>query len=182
MATFFQRIVSAIFFLLKNSKRLLMTTIILVAVILIIGKTYQSWDDDPHRGAIAIDNGAFGESYSTPVYLDQGWSKSDSLWFYNTTQGSALLPYDFFIALENETSKELFRSNKNVDKYRYLPQKSTFFNPDALPVGFVKDVYQNKEYVGYTCAACHTSQINYDGKAIRIDGGPASRPQYRADL
>ncbi len=173
MATFFQRIVSAIFFLLKNSKRLLMTTIILVAVILIIGKTYQSWDDDPHRGAIAIDNGAFGESYSTPVYLDQGWSKSDSLWFYNTTQGSALLPYDFFIALENETSKELFRSNKNVDKYRYLPQKSTFFNPDALPVGFVKDVYQNKEYVGYTCAACHTSQINYDGKAIRIDGGPA---------
>jgi hypothetical protein len=27
--------------------------------------------------------------------------------------------------------------------------------------------------MGYTCAACHTSQVNYQGKAIRIDGGPA---------
>ena len=27
--------------------------------------------------------------------------------------------------------------------------------------------------MGFTCAACHTGQINYEGKAIRIDGGPA---------
>src|SRR5690606_20882768 len=60
-----------------------------------------------------------------------------------------------------------------VDKYRYLPQKPTFFNPDGLPVGFVKDTYQGRDYMGFTCAACHTSQINHDGKAIRIDGGPA---------
>jgi len=140
---------------------------------LMAGKIYQRWDDDPHRGAIAIENGAFGESYSTPVYLDQGWDEADSLWFYNTTQGSGLLPYDFFIALEQADSTELFRSNKNIDKYRYLPQKATFFNPDGLPVGFAKDNYQGKNYLGYTCAACHTGQVNYKGQAIRIDGGPA---------
>lgn len=142
-------------------------------IALIIGKTYQGWDDDPARGAIPIENGAFGDNYSTPTYLEQGWSANDSLWFYNTTQGSALLPYDIFIALEQADSNSLFRDNKNIDRYRYLPQKPTFFNPDGFPVGFVKETYQGKDYMGYTCAACHTGQVNYNGQAIRIDGGPA---------
>ena len=140
---------------------------------LLVGKLYQNWDDDPARGAIAIENGAFGENYSTPIYLDQGWDENDSLWYYNTTQGSALMPYDFFIALEQSDSTEPFRANSLIDKYRYLPQKPTFFNPDGLPVGFVKESYKGNDYVGYTCAACHTGQVNYKGNAIRIDGGPA---------
>lgn len=178
MAAFFQRLFSAIFLLFKH-KRLLLTIFILLPLIaLAIGKIYQIWDDDPDRGAVAIQDGAFGESFSTPLYLDQGWSESDSLWFYTTTQGSALIPYDFFIVLEEESSQALFRSDKNIDKYRYLPQKPTFFNPDGLPVGFAKDTYQGKDYTGFTCAACHTSQVNYTGKdgtttAIRIDGGPS---------
>jgi hypothetical protein len=142
-------------------------------ITLAIGKLYQSWDDDPDRGAVAMDQGAFGEGYSTPIYLDQGWTANDSLWYYNTTQGSALMPYDFFIALEQADSKELFRANSLIDKYRYLPQKPTFFNPDGLPVGFVKESYKGSDYIGYTCAACHTAQVNYKGHAIRIDGGPA---------
>ena len=146
---------------------------ILALIILAAGKTYQRWDDDPDRGAVAISNGANGESYTKPTYLKQGWSESDSLWFYNTTQGSGLLPYDFYLALEQADSTELLRANNNVDKYRYLPQKSTFFNPDGLAVGFVKETYQGQDYVGYTCAACHTGQVNYKGQAVRIDGGPS---------
>jgi cytochrome c5 len=147
-------------------------------LILAAGKTYQHWDDDPDRGAINIEKGAFDENYATPTYLDQGWSEADSLWFYTTTQGSALLPYDLFIALEQEDSQSLFRAKENIDFYRYLPQKPTFFNPDGLPVGFAKDSYQGNDYLGFTCAACHTGQVNYtddDGNttAIRIDGGPA---------
>jgi hypothetical protein len=173
MATFFQRLFASIFFILKHKWLLLATIIILMLVALVVGKAYQGWDDDPDRGAVPIENGAFGESYSTPVYLDQGWSANDSLWYYTTTQGSALMPYDFFLVLEEEKSSELFRSNKNIDHYRYLPQKPTFFNPDGLAVGFVKETYEGKDYMGYTCAACHTGQINYQGKAIRIDGGPS---------
>ncbi len=153
--------------------KLLIVLSIPMGISLLIGKIYQSWDDDPDRGAIAIENGAFGENYSTPIYLDQGWSANDSLWYYNTTQGSALIPYDFFIALEQADSTELFRANSLIDKYRYLPQKPTFFNPDGLPVGFVKESYRGNDYIGYTCAACHTAQINYQGHAMRIDGGPA---------
>lgn len=145
--------------------------VILMFISLAFGKLYQHWDDDPDRGAIAIENGAFGENYSTPIYLDQGWSANDSLWYYNTTQGSALLPYDFFIALEQSDSTEAFRANSLIDKYRYLPQKPTFFNPDGLPLGFVKESYKGNDYVGLTCAACHTGQVNYKGTALRIDGG-----------
>lgn len=147
--------------------------LILALIILAAGKTYQRWDDDPDRGAVAISNGANGESYTKPTYLKQGWSESDSLWFYNTTQGSGLLPYDFFIALEQVDSTELLRANNNMDKFRYLPQKPTFFDPDGLAVGFVKETYQGQDYVGYTCAACHTGQVNYKGQAVRIDGGPS---------
>ncbi|WP_062269535.1 di-heme-cytochrome C peroxidase [Endozoicomonas arenosclerae] len=144
-----------------------------ITITFISGKVYQSWDDDPQRGAVGIENGEFNESYSTPIYLDQGWSASDSLWYYNTTQGSALLPYDFFLTLEQKDSETPVRDNMNMDKYRYLPQKPTFFNPDGLAVGFVKETYQGKDYMGYTCAACHTAQVNYKGAGIRIDGGPA---------
>lgn len=153
--------------------KLLVILAIPMGISLAIGKIYQSWDDDPDRGAVAIENGAFGENYSTPIYLDQGWTPNDSLWYYNTTQGSALIPYDFFIALEQSSSTELFRANSLIDKYRYLPQKPTFFNRDGLPVGFVKESYKGNDYVGFTCAACHTGQVNYKGHAIRIDGGPA---------
>jgi hypothetical protein len=149
--------------------------IFLLLILLAVWKGYQRSDNDPDRGAIGIADGAFQEKYATPRYINQGWSASDSLWFYNTTQGSNLIPYDFFLVLEQPevNSTELFRANASIDKYRYLPQKKTRFNPDALPLGFVKDEYQGKDYVGYTCAACHTGQINFNGNAVRIDGGPS---------
>jgi len=44
-----------------------------------------------------------------------------------------------------------------------------------------KDIYQGKPYLGFTCAACHTSQINApklenetEFLGIRIDGGPGA--------
>lgn len=173
---FIQAAVSSYRFL-KHRRRVLLWAVIAFFVIVVIifaaGKLYQVWDDDPDRGAVGIEEGTFGENYATPIYLDQGWNETASLWFYNTTQGSALLPYDFFLALEQADSKALFRANANIDKFRYLPQKPTFFNPDGLPVGFAREGYLGKDYVGYTCAACHTGQVNYQGQAIRIDGGPA---------
>lgn len=158
---------------------IILAVIISMMVSLTIGKIYQHWDNDPDRGAMPIENGLFGESYSTPIYLEQGWDAADSLWFYNTTQGSGLLPYDFFLVLEQADATTLLRDPQQMDAFRYLPQKPTFFNPDGLPVGFVKDSYQGMDYVGYTCAACHTSQVNYQGKAIRIDGGPAMAHMVR---
>ncbi len=53
-------------------------------------------------------------------------------------------------------------------------------NPERLPVGFARDsayvlpsTGRQYDVMGFTCAACHTGQINFEGTGIRIDGGPA---------
>lgn len=124
------------------------------------------------RSAAIPTQDQFGDSANRIIYPEQNWSSATSLWFYNTTQGSNLLPYDIFLHLEQHDSSELFRSDDNMQRFRYLVQKPSRGNRDGLPVGWVKDTYQNKAYVGFTCAACHTAQINYRGTAIRIDGAP----------
>jgi hypothetical protein len=150
-----------------------------------ISNIWAFWDNDAERGALAMAQDVFGDKATRIVYLDdktltwvnkddagQGWAPKDSLWFDNVTQGSDLLPYDFFLAVERPDGK-LFRTDANMNRYRYLVRKKTFNNPDALPVGIVKDNYQHRDFIGFTCAACHTGQINYKGVGIRVDGAPA---------
>lgn len=127
----------------------------------------------PDRDAIAAAEDPFGENVERVVYLDQGWSPGDSQRFYVTSQGSQLLPYDWFLALEQPDNERPFRDNQNILKYRYLPQKADALNPDALPVGFVKDNGRDRAWLGVTCATCHTNEIHYKNVAYRIDGGPA---------
>lgn len=140
----------------------------------VASRLYEFRDNDSDRGAVTQGVDKFGSRFSQTVYLSQGWSQADSLWFYTITQGSNLLPYSFFLALEQADSEDLFRSDENIDRYGYLPQRPTASNPDGLPVGMVRDEYRGRAYMGFTCAACHTTQIHYQETAIRIDGGPAN--------
>ncbi|WP_395753884.1 di-heme-cytochrome C peroxidase [Prosthecobacter sp.] len=107
------------------------------------------------------------------VNLEQGWSTRTQQAYYFTNQGSRILPYDWFLALEMPDSKELFRGDENMRNLRYLPTAADkLWNPDGLPVGFVMGLdSQKKAWLGMTCAACHTGQISYNGTQIRIDGG-----------
>lgn len=163
---------------LKHKAKVFLLILIALPILLLLTQSasyqYQFWDSDPDRGASTVKEEVFGDHYTAVKYLDQGWKASESLWFYNTTQGSNMLPYDFFMALEQKGKTESFRANENINRYRYLPQKATYSNPDGLPIGFVKDTFRGKDYIGLTCAACHTGQVNYKGTAIRIDGGPAA--------
>ena len=117
----------------------------------------------------------YGDYSRRLIWLDQGWSAEQSAWFYKTSQGSRLLPYAFFMALEQARSTQLFRDSRNIKKFRYLPASN------GLPLGFVVDVgsepikglVSDRRWIGMTCAACHTAQINFRGTAMRIDGGPA---------
>jgi len=120
------------------------------------------------RGAIALKNDWYGDKAEQIVYLDQNWSPYESLWFYYTSQGSELLSYDYFVNLEQADNQGLFIDPHNMARFRFIPQQATEENPDALPIGIVR----NKNYVGMTCAACHTNQINYKGTGIRVDGAP----------
>lgn len=154
---------------------LLLGLVVLLVVSNWLAHTYRYRDKDPNRGSMTMPQpDAMGDRFNKVVYLEQGWKPEQSLWFYNTSQGSDLIPYDFFLALEQEKSGKRFADHDNMNAYRYLPQKPTSSNPDGLPVGFVRDNYKGKNYVGLTCAACHTGQVNYQGTAIRVDGAPAA--------
>jgi len=100
---------------------------------------------------------------------NQNWSDSDAAWYYNLTQGSQIVQYDIFKALELPKEQKPF-SYDGLARFGYLAQQSGSDNPDALAVGFAKDGDKNKAWVGMTCAACHTNRIEVNGKVVQIDG------------
>jgi len=56
-----------------------------------------------------------------------------------------------------------------IERHGFLPAVGeSKHNPDGLPVGFVKE--GRADWIGFSCAGCHTSQVNYNGVGYRIDG------------
>ena len=113
-----------------------------------------------------------------PEYLDQNWTEENQLRekFYTTSQGSQLIPYNWFLALEKANSKLLISSDEVIVSLGYLPDYTPdpTVNPDGLPVGFVKDADpETGDWMGVNCAACHTAQLIYNDRIVRIDGAPA---------
>lgn len=109
------------------------------------------------------------------VYLEQNWTDAERNQFYFTPQGSYLIPYKWFLALEEVKNPKAFNSAKHISRFGYLPDDDAFTpsNPDGLPVGFAKEPIANGEpWLGYTCAACHTGEIRAKGKKLRVDGAP----------
>lgn len=120
------------------------------------------------RAGLVLAHDAFGDSASRLVYLDQGWGVAETLWFYHADQGSMLMPYDMLVNLEQAGSDRPIIDPDNLARYRFLNLRKTPDNPHGLPIGFSR----HEDQVGFTCAACHTTQINYRGTAMRIDGAP----------
>ena len=119
------------------------------------------------------------DTYGHTVSLDQGWTEQQQQWFWFVSQGSQLLPYDWYLALEQDKSTEPFRSDAHMRRLRFLVEKPGPGNPDGLPVGFTKDTGSGTAYVGLTCAACHSNQLNYKGTGIRIDGAPTLADHFQ---
>jgi hypothetical protein len=46
-----------------------------------------------------------------PALLDQGWSDDTRGLFWSTAQGSQIIPYDWFVYLEQANSTDLFRAD-----------------------------------------------------------------------
>jgi mono/diheme cytochrome c family protein len=126
-------------------------------------------------------SGLTGRS-TLPVFLDQGWNEDDRSWFYTASQGSQLMPYSWFIALERPDSKAMFLDDK-LARFGYLPPYQSKLlnsrNPDGLPIGFARDDDEKRgAWIGMTCAACHTNQVEFKQKRIQIDGGPSSADMF----
>ncbi len=106
-------------------------------------------------------------------YLDQGFDEETRQTFYHAPQGTRLLPYSWFLALEQATNSNRFLEDKNLKRLGIIPDHNPLKNPDHLPVGFAKtnDSIAQETWVGLTCAACHTTEISYNNQTVRIDGG-----------
>ena len=111
--------------------------------------------------------------------LDQNWSYDESQAFWFTDQGARIMPYDWFVWLEQPDNEQLFRNTAHMEMLGYLPEKSSKWNPAGLPIGFTKSAHNEADQpaaLGLTCAACHTSQIDYtkDGKTTKllVEGAP----------
>ena len=109
------------------------------------------------------------DSYQDPAisYLEQNWSNEERNYFYFADQGSRLMPYDYFLNLEQADNTTLLRSDDNMQQLGFIPTAASKNNPDGLPIGLTR----NGNYMGPTCAACHTQQIYYGDTTVRIDGG-----------
>ena len=120
------------------------------------------------------------------VAIDQGWSTRQKVEWYTLTQGSRLLPLAWFRALEQPGSNKLFLDRAYIESFRYLPHASA--GAGRLPVGFTIDTQDDSNldvtylrwkqkqandeaWMGLNCSACHTSEITYKGKRMRLEGG-----------
>lgn len=119
------------------------------------------------------------------VWAQQNWSEAQRLRFHHTPQGTRLMPYAWFMALEQPcfslSGCDLFSDTAYLSRFGFLPgKKDPEMNPDGLPVGFAidksfRDPQSNQTYAvaGLTCAACHTGEMYYGKYAVQIDGAPA---------
>jgi hypothetical protein len=122
--------------------------------------------------AVMAWGGSLYSQTRPPVrYLAQGWTQDDRSRFYTTTQGSQLVPYSWYLALEQPGASTSRFNERSLARYGFLENQDAARNPDRLPLGFVKD--GDADWLGLTCAACHTNEIDFSGNTFRIDGAPA---------
>jgi RoxA-like, cytochrome c-like len=128
--------------------------------------------------AAAQDNAVRGNA----LHLQQGWSADTIDHWHFISQGTPLIPYEWFLALEQPGQTALIRSPENLQNLGFLVEPVSQNNPDGLAVGLYKlavNFDQGKyacwkgNWLGLGCAGCHTGQVNYRGQQIRIEGGPA---------
>lgn len=183
---------------MKQNKMNKALSIFYVMTVLLISACNDSTDGPTEVDKVDVDMSSTDkDDNKVIVTMNQGWNADQALDFYNTSQGSQLIPYSWFLALEQANNKHLFRDNKNIEKYGYIPQRvNSSRNPDGLPIGFVKDDVRDEflvsaladvrlasssqtshmgynQWLGLTCAACHTSEMHYKNQTLRIDGGPS---------
>jgi mono/diheme cytochrome c family protein len=144
-----------------------------------------------HRAAALACTAALTMLVLTPAQaddpLDQRWSLEDRTRWYESSQGSRLLPLNWYLALEQPDSEILFNDRAHIKGFRYIPRTTSAGL--ELPLGFSVDDRDDSKFgktrlrwkagqtsrepwLGMNCSACHTAEISYKGAALRIEGGP----------
>ncbi len=120
--------------------------------------------------------------------------------WYSTPQGSHLIKWEVFNTIETENSEALFSARESLSQYGYLYPEATAYDEGSevydgsagerveqytseygLPIGLVKDKRQldGRNYMGLTCAACHTGKVTYGASTYYVEGGQANADMFR---
>ncbi len=107
------------------------------------------------------------------LHLPQGWTPDTRNRWHFISQGTALVPYEWFLALEQPGGGALLSSPANMQRLGFLIELADRdYNPDALPVGFDKvrtpvwperilgkidavKVLRGRQVYAMHCADCH---------------------------
>jgi len=114
------------------------------------------------------------ETPASPIVFDDAMSPAERSEFYHLAEGSEMLPVEWFFALENETDDSLYADH--LERFNLIADAKSAANPFGLPVGLTsaetRDLrFTGVQMVGVTCAACHVSELTYQGRRVRLDGG-----------
>ena len=104
------------------------------------------------------------------VNLEQGWSREvqQRAWFGSF--GSHLVPTAWLEHLQ--WKGQPFMSDAHMDALGFLTELPSAANPQSFPVGFTQTQDgDGQAWTGLGCAACHTGEVRYQGKRMRLDGG-----------
>ncbi len=144
--------------------------------------------EDPDQAA-TLDYDGLRQAPGLGWYeLSQGWNSELRRAFWFTPQGSALIPYKWFLNLEmpkrncegksdaalNKGNWTYFRDSGHLRSLGFIPASSDpVWNPDGLPIGFAKSsTREDGEFLGPTCAACHTNLMHLKGRKVLVEGAP----------
>jgi hypothetical protein len=128
--------------------------------------------------AIPVASGALDETMevkfarpdpSLVADFGNGLTAEQKQTLYHMSQGSEILPWILFTAVDVADPGSTKPFVDNLERYGLLPDPGR----DGLPVGLT--VSSNPftfgmDFVGVNCAACHVSELRHGNKAIRVDG------------
>ncbi|MEO8668370.1 MAG: di-heme-cytochrome C peroxidase [Bauldia sp.] len=118
-----------------------------------------------------------------PVAIDQNVDAATLTRYHHTDQGTRLLPAAWLAAIEKPDGSGKVMDPDDLRQYGFIVDgiEKSAANPFGWPLGFtVSDpkLSGGVSIAGVTCAMCHTGQIDFKGKAVRIEGGQAMVDLY----
>lgn len=135
-------------------------------------------DDQGNPELTGVPAAGFDSSTRDPSASYQGWCEEYRQNYYRRPQGTTFfgLRYDWVANLERPVgdarliTREYMESIGFIYDGALLPNEN---NPHDLPIGLTwhTDAESGDKILDFSCAACHSSQLTYQGNALQIDGG-----------
>jgi hypothetical protein len=93
--------------------------------------------DETGRGQDASQASKPAENpYPDVIHLRQGWGPETTRWWYHVSQGTVIMPAEWFVSLAQASGEALFTSPDHLARLGFIPDPVSPANPLGLPIGF----------------------------------------------